>query len=116
MRWNDYQKQNHSVNPPLQQNHLFRCSPPVFINKIIKDDSINKGDVVAYKYENKIIVHRVVSKECKKNKCYYQTKGDANNVRDEGVLTIDDIKGKVLFKIVYVAYPSVWVSEWLGMN
>lgn len=88
----------------------------VFITKILNDDNVDKGDVIAYKYENKIIVHRVVSKKCENGKCLYRTKGDANNVRDEAVLSIKDIKGKVLFKIIYIAYPSVWVSEWLGRN
>ena len=88
----------------------------VFITKILKDDDIDKGDVIAYKYENKIIVHRVVSKKCDNGKCLYRTKGDANNVKDDAVLIIKDIKGKVLFKVIYIAYPSVWVSEWLGRN
>ena len=86
----------------------------VYLNKIISDKSINKGDIIAYKNGKKLIVHRVVSKDCSTGKCYYKTKGDANNVRDEANLTLNDIKGKVLFKIKYIAYPSVWISEWLG--
>ena len=88
----------------------------VFIYKILKDDDIDKGDVIAYRYNNKIIVHRVVSKKCDNGECLYRTKGDANNVKDEATLSLKDIKGKVLFKIVYIAYPSVWISEWLGRN
>jgi signal peptidase I len=85
----------------------------VFIYKLLKDDDINKGDVIAYRYNDKIIVHRVISKKCDNGKCLYRTKGDANNVKDDATLSIKDIKGKVLFKIVYIAYPSVWISEWL---
>ena len=88
----------------------------VFIYKILKDDDLDKGDVIAYRYENKIIVHRIVSKKCDNGKCLYRTKGDANNVKDDATLSIKDIKGKVLFKIIYIAYPSVWISEWLGRN
>ena len=88
----------------------------VFVNKMIKDKDINKGDIIAYKSSNKIIVHRVVDKDCSTGVCYYQTKGDSNNVRDEKKLQLKNIKGKILFKIKYIAYPSIWLSEWLGSH
>ncbi len=88
----------------------------VLVYKILKDQDLNKGDIVAYKSSKKIIVHRIVKKDCSSGTCYYHTKGDANNVSDEKKLTIKNIKGKVLFKIKYIAYPSVWIMEWLGRN
>ena len=88
----------------------------VFIKKMIKDKDINEGDIIAYKSSNKIIVHRVVAKDCGTGVCYYQTKGDSNNIRDEKKLKLKNIKGKVMFKIKYIAYPSIWLSEWLGSH
>ena len=57
------------------------------------------------------MVHRVVEIEVIDGIKYYRTKGDANNTRDNIDIKFEDIKGKVLYRIPYIARPSVWLTE-----
>ncbi len=84
----------------------------VLVNKVKSDDEINKGDVIVYEHNGLNIVHRVTSKE-KNNegKIIYRTKGDANNGDDGLNITLDEINGKVIVKVPFIGYPSVWISE-----
>ena len=59
---------------------------------IYKKDNYNIGDVVTYKKDNYHVTHRIV----KKNGNKIITKGDANNVEDEGI-TAKSIVGKVIY-------------------
>ena len=88
----------------------------VIIKKITKDEEIKKGDIIAYKRDNKIIIHRLVKIKTKNNKKIYITKGDANNSEDNIEIKIKNIKGKVIVKIPYIAYPSVFISELISQK
>jgi len=81
----------------------------VIVNQ--KYDGINENDVIAYKKDKIIIVHRVV-KKIKYNDTYlYYTKGDANNNTDEFAIERDMILGIVQYKIPYIGYPTVWFNK-----
>ncbi len=88
----------------------------VIIQKITKDEEIKKGDIIAYKRDNEIIIHRLVKIKTKNNEKIYITKGDANNSEDNVEIKIKNIKGKVIVKIPYVAYPSVFMSELISQK
>ena len=72
-------------------------------------DEYNKNDIIAYKYKNKIIIHRIVNIEGN----YYQTKGDNNKNPDEWKVSYDDIVGVVCFKIKYLGWPTIKLNEWI---
>lgn len=74
-------------------------------------DKINVGDVIVFDTRKKTLVHRVVEIEVIDGIKYYRTKGDANNTRDNIDIKFEDIKGKVLYRIPYIARPSVWFTE-----
>ena len=74
-------------------------------------DEININDVIAYKKDQVIIVHRVVKKINYKDEYLYYTKGDANNNIDDFVIEKDMIVGKVTTKIPYIGYPTVWLNK-----
>ena len=74
-------------------------------------DEININDVIAYKKDQVIIVHRVVKKINYKDEYLYYTKGDANNNIDDFVIEKDMIVGKVTTKIPYIGYPTVWFNK-----
>ena len=74
-------------------------------------DKINVGDIIVFDTRKKTLVHRVVEIEEIDGIKYYRTKGDANNTRDNIDIKFEDIKGKVLYRIPYIARPSVWLSE-----
>lgn len=84
----------------------------VIIKKIDKDyDKIKVGDIVAYEYENKVIVHRVVKVLDIDGEHYFYTKGDANASQDGYKITEDMIKGIVNVQIPFIGYPTVMLSE-----
>ncbi len=84
-------------------NPTFRRGDVVIYKKNAK---ILSGDIIVFKYENQIIVHRVLSINE-----YYVTKGDANNTVDYMKIQKKDIIGVYQFHIKYLAYPSIWLNE-----
>ena len=73
-------------------------------------EDIEIGQVVAYKYDNVIIVHRLVKKIKHENEYYFYTKGDANENIDNYLITQDMIVGVVNVRIPYIGIPTVWVN------
>lgn len=71
--------------------------------------TIEKGQVIVFKDEKNMIVHRVVDMEKINNQTRYYTKGDFNEARDEGFVTDSEIVGLVYFKIPYIGYPTLWL-------
>lgn len=94
-----------SMSPKIEKGDA------VLLNKKKIKGKIEKGEIVAYRKSGKIIVHRVVEVINEKGTYYYKTKGDANNSNDSGLLTNKDIVGVVMFKIKYIGYPSIFLSE-----
>ena len=74
-------------------------------------ENLQKGDIIQFTDSTKYIVHRIyqISNDSMGNRVYI-TKGDANNIIDKDVVSIEDIKGKVSFVIPYIGYPAVWLS------
>ena len=72
-----------------------------------QNTAINKykeGDIVAFSSEANpklFTTHRIVSKEVKDGKVFYQTKGDANNAADQNLVAEENIIGKSTFKLPY---------------
>ena len=85
------------------------------VAKTVKSEKeLKKDDILVYNGSDKTIVHRLVSIEEKDGKTIFHTKGDNNNGVDVVDLELKDIKGKVLFKIPYIAYPSVYISNYFS--
>ena len=84
----------------------------VVIKKIDGDYSkLKKGQVIAYKYDNVIIVHRLINIIEEKGTYYFYSKGDANEKEDNWVINEDMIIGVVNVKIPYLGLPTVWLNE-----
>ncbi len=84
----------------------------VIVEKIDGNTDLLKiNDVIAYHYNKKIVVHRLVKKIIVNNEPIFYTKGDANNDIDNYKITKDMIIGIVNFKIPYIGYPTVWINE-----
>lgn len=77
-----------------------------------KYTDINEDDVIAYKKDNLIIVHRIVKKVKYRDSYLYYTKGDANSKMDDFVIEADMIVGKVNYRIPYIGYPTVWFNKY----
>lgn len=75
---------------------------------------IQNGMIIIYKYENKYIAHRVISKIEKDNKIFYETKGDNNISSDSELVSDSQIIGIYNFHIKFIGYPSIWLYEFLN--
>ena len=86
----------------------------VILRKVSKDNKLKKGDVIAFQRGNKIVVHRIAEVTKNSGERVYVTKGDANNGVDSSVVYPKQVRGILRVKIPYIAYPTVWLSEWFG--
>ena len=83
----------------------------ILIEQTNDHKKFKKGDILAFKYDNKIIVHRIVSIVNRDGQIYYKTKGDNNEKEDAVYISRDMMKGKVLARVKFIGLPSVWLSE-----
>ena len=84
----------------------------VVIEKIDGDYSkLKVGQVIAYKYDNVIIVHRLINIIENNGTYYFYTKGDANDLPDNWIVRGDTIIGTVNVKVPYIGLPTVWLNE-----
>ena len=74
-------------------------------------DSLKKNMIVAYEEDGMIITHRILDIVEEDEIEYIVTKGDNNSTKDVTKKKKDDIIGIVKFKIPYLGYPSVEISD-----
>jgi len=94
-----------SMSPQIKKGDV------VVINQKYDDKYLKKGQIIAYKYKDVIIVHRIVKIINKEGKNYYYTKGDKNSEIDNYVVYKENILGIVNKKIPYVGFPTIWLSQ-----
>lgn len=84
-----------SMEPTIKKNDII----------IVKrSDRYNIGDIITYISEDGLsITHRIISS----NPDGYILKGDANSEQDPGIITYDQIVGKV---IILIPYNGDWIS------
>lgn len=70
----------------------------IFVKKV-KQDEIKENDIIAFKDGDSITTHRIVSIKEQDGIKNYKTKGDNNNIEDNGYVTYEEIEGKYSFKI-----------------
>ena len=83
----------------------------IVISKKSSITEIEENDVLEFRRENKIIVHRAIKKYEKNGKTYIVTKGDNNENVDFGEVTEEELKGKVILRIPYAGWPVVWFNN-----
>lgn len=74
-------------------------------------DKLEKGMIVAFYQDEQIITHRILSIDEEDGIECITTKGDNNTTKDVTKKKKDDIIGIVKFKIPYLGYPSVEISD-----
>jgi len=75
--------------------------------------ALGKGDPVTYRMgDGNIVTHRIVEvvEDPVLGRCY-RTKGDANNIEDNRLLSPDNVIGKPVFTIPFLGYISVYVQN-----
>jgi len=69
------------------------------------------GRVIAYNYNEVVVVHRINKIVEEDNERFFYTKGDANNHVDNYVIKEDMIIGTVDFAVPYAGFPTVWINQ-----
>lgn len=99
-----------SMSPKIEKGDI------VILKKVKKSElkTINKGDVLVYNHDDKIIVHRVVEILNANGQTSFITKGDNNDTKDSWVIKEDEVIGIVKLKIKYLGMPTVALNELLN--
>ena len=95
-----------SMNPKIKVGDVV-----IIKQKNYNYEDIKVGDIIAYKYNNVIVVHRVVKKIEDNKEYYFYTKGDNNRSIDDWIVNKKDILGIVKFKIPKVGLPTIWLNK-----
>lgn len=72
---------------------------------------IKKGEILVFRYDKKIVSHRVYKIITRNNKLYFRTKGDNNDQVDDNLAKESDVIGTLSFRIKYIGLPSIWLRE-----
>ena len=81
----------------------------VIVNQRAKE--LKKGDVIAFKQNKIIMVHRIVKIIKYDGEDLYYTKGDANNKIDDFITEKNMIVGKVVVRLPSIGYPTIWFNK-----
>lgn len=79
--------------------------PEIQIGDIVIVNETNKvkvQDVIAFRKDANVIVHRIVKEMQISGKTMYQTKGDNNNVADAELIEMKNIEGIVVSRIPFI--------------
>lgn len=79
--------------------------------KTREKNSVEIGEILVFRYDNKVISHRVYDKEKRNNKVYYITKGDNNSQIDLTATEENHVIGLVKIRFKNLGLPSIWLSE-----
>ena len=85
----------------------------VIVQKCNSND-VNVDDIIEYTKNNYSVIHRVIEKYQKDGKTYFITKGDNNNNSDGKPVSEEMLKGKVIFRVPYIAWPTIWLDRLSG--
>ena len=111
-----------SINNPNKTPNLFGKKAFIIISgsmipeiqigdvAIVNDtDAVKIGDVIAFRRESTVIVHRIVKEMDINGEVMYQTKGDNNNVEDKELAPKSTIEGVMIGKIPAVGKVLMWL-------
>ena len=85
----------------------------VIIKKLDSNErkELKVGDIIAFKYDKKIVAHRINEIVKRDERDYYITKGDNNKEVDAGAIDGKNIIGVVTVRIKSIGLPSIWLNE-----
>jgi len=86
-------------------------SDGIIYKTLDEDEEIEIGDIIVFSQEETKIIHRVIDKQDLGKETRYYTKGDANQVEDDGYRLREDIVGKVKLRVPYIGILPVALNE-----
>lgn len=86
----------------------------VLIDQKVNVNDIKAGDVIQYGLNNYTVIHRVEQVYQEEGHTYFKTKGDNNEDSDLKPVSEGQLKGKVIYRIPYIALPTIWLNQLSG--
>lgn len=84
--------------------------------KTISPEKIKPGDIITFKMDgNMLVTHRVINVDDRGGSLMFETKGDANNVKDEKQVSPEQIVGVMVFSIPYGGYVTSFIKTRPGI-
>ncbi|MBP3255494.1 MAG: signal peptidase I [Clostridia bacterium] len=77
-------------------------------------NDLEVGTVIEYKRKDFSVIHRVVEINQKDGEFIFITQGDNNDGPDSDPVREDQIVGRVIAKIPYLAWPTIWIDNLRG--
>ena len=77
-------------------------------------NDLEVGEVIEYKRKDFSVIHRVIEKTQKDGEFIFITQGDNNDGPDSDPVMEDQVVGKVIAKIPYLAWPTIWIDNLRG--
>lgn len=74
-------------------------------------EKLRPGDVIVFRAGEMEVAHRVIER----TKQGFYTKGDANDSPDPGIITPENVKGKVIAKIPCLGYAAAFFRSRIGV-
>lgn len=88
----------------------------IFVKNIDVND-LKVNDIVAFRdNDNLVTTHRIVDEVNINNQKCFKTKGDSNNLIDEGIVCEKQIEGKYQFKIAAVGNFIMFIQKPMGFT
>jgi signal peptidase len=88
----------------------------MIIDKQTNSESLKSGDVITSWIGDSLVTHRITQVIKNGNDISFKTKGDANNVEDEGVISAKNVIGKYVFHIPYLGLVMSKIRGPLGIG
>lgn len=85
----------------------------VLLRKLDNEEikKLKVGDVLVFRQDDKIVVHRIAKIYKSGTEMFFKTKGDSNNDEDNYLIEVRQVLGTTNFKIKYIGYPTVMLYE-----
>lgn len=90
-------------------------SGDVAVVKEVDISEVKENDIIAFKEDNVVITHRVIDIVEENGTIKYKTKGDNNNVEDNGYVLAEQVEGIYQFKIRRLGNLAMFAQTPIGM-
>lgn len=81
----------------------------------VKELELKEQDIISFHDNKDIVTHRIIEIRKENGESYYVTKGDNNNVKDDGEVLSSEIIGKYVFTIPFIGHVVLFTQTTSGM-
>lgn len=90
---------------------IYKGDVVIIDKKKIDFDNLKEGQVIAFRKNGLLIIHRLVKKYKIDDEYILYTKGDANEEIDNFVTKENEVYGVVNYSIPYIGLPTIWFNK-----